>query len=190
MPSKFTCEVCSKVFKTTQHLNQHKNRKKKCEPCNKPEPVFNTNLLNTIIENSSTSSGGTTLGNSVATNLSDITSSILSLNPNNNTIVSIQTLIELIVKYKSALDEIKKLETSYESVKNHLQKLQIENSTLKKQIYIVNKFIDDFGACTEKENEVSYISALTEPDMNSVCSPIFHSLAFTPDNLHFPQLAK
>ena len=28
--SKYVCEICKKEFKTTQHLNQHKNKKKIC----------------------------------------------------------------------------------------------------------------------------------------------------------------
>jgi hypothetical protein len=34
----YICDVCLKCFKTTQHLNQHKNKKKKCGPI-----TFNTN---------------------------------------------------------------------------------------------------------------------------------------------------
>jgi hypothetical protein len=36
MVKNFVCEVCSKCFNTTQHLNQHKNKKKKCVPVCKP----------------------------------------------------------------------------------------------------------------------------------------------------------
>lgn len=32
MPSSYACEICSKSFKTNQHLTQHKNRKNKCKP--------------------------------------------------------------------------------------------------------------------------------------------------------------
>ena len=31
----YVCEICKKEFKTTQHLNQHKNRKKMCTLSNK-----------------------------------------------------------------------------------------------------------------------------------------------------------
>jgi uncharacterized protein YkvS len=182
MPSKFTCEICSKVFKTTQHLNQHKNRKKKCQPCSKSEPLMNMNLLTTIIETSSStssSSGASHSGICSTSNISDITSSLLTLNANTNANNSDivykanQTLIDLIIKYKLALDEIKKLEIMYNGTKNHVQKLQNEIISLKKQLYIVHKFVDEFTGLVEKENEASYISALTETDNNTI-------------NLHFP----
>lgn len=53
------CEVCFKTFKTSQHLNQHKNRKKKCKGClenlnnyfipsSQPSsPLFENNVLST-----------------------------------------------------------------------------------------------------------------------------------------------
>ena len=185
MPSKFTCEICLKPFKTTQHLNQHKNRKKKCQPCNKPEPIINLNLLNTIIETSS-SSNDSTLGHSISTNISDITSSILTsnTNTNNNSIVSIQTLIELIVKYKTAVEEIKQLENICNSMKINIQKLHNENMLLKKQLNIVNKFIDEFTFLDleEKDNKELFISPLT--DIDSVVGPLQHLLNFPEKNNH------
>lgn len=185
MPSKFTCEVCSKIFKTTQHLNQHKNRKKKCQPSSKPEQLMNMNLLTTIIETSSSSSssnGTTNTGIGNLTNISDITSSLLTLNANtsNSDIVykANQTLIELIIKYKIALDEIKKLENMYNGMKSNVQKLQNDIFVLKKQLYVVHKFVDEFTCLFEKENETSYVSALTEPDNNTVNTSL---------NLYFPE---
>jgi len=47
--STYTCETCSKSFKTNQHLTQHKNRKNKCKPAiYKPSlQEFDVNNVNT-----------------------------------------------------------------------------------------------------------------------------------------------
>lgn len=49
MPKNFTCDICNKCFNTTQHLNQHKSKKKPCTP---PPAKINTSQ-NEIISNGS-----------------------------------------------------------------------------------------------------------------------------------------
>jgi hypothetical protein len=47
MPKNFTCDICNKCFNTTQHLLQHKNKKKPCEKVveknNKTQELVNNN---------------------------------------------------------------------------------------------------------------------------------------------------
>lgn len=57
----YICEICLKTFKTNQHLNQHKNRKKKCKGCfenlnNFIIPITNTNT-NSIVNNDASKNG-------------------------------------------------------------------------------------------------------------------------------------
>lgn len=49
------CDVCLKTFRTTQHLNQHKNRKKKCTPYAENTIIKDNNIIKTdaLIENQS-----------------------------------------------------------------------------------------------------------------------------------------
>jgi hypothetical protein len=54
--SQYICERCCKSFKTTQHLNQHKNRKKKCQ--NYMEYLNNNSIIsipNYILSNNNSS---------------------------------------------------------------------------------------------------------------------------------------
>lgn len=48
------CEICYKTFKTKQHLNQHKNKKRKCKPIIQDD-VYKNYIddfnVNTILEN-------------------------------------------------------------------------------------------------------------------------------------------
>ena len=47
MPKNFTCDICNKCFNTTQHLLQHKNKKKPCE-----KPVVEKNNTTQELVNS------------------------------------------------------------------------------------------------------------------------------------------
>lgn len=176
MPLNFVCPTCFKSFKTNQHLNQHKNKKKKCQPIEK-NPGFDFHLLNTdggsnntvISDNSETHNGS---------ELSQITSSIMTSNGNISTSLPVHNLIELIVKYKSALDEIKKIQTVNVGLKNHIQKLHNENILFKKQMSIVQKFISEIKSSGEKDDANIFISPLTdiEVDANNIANPIFLNL--------------
>lgn len=55
MPKNFTCDICNKCFNTTQHLLQHKNKKK---PCEKVVEKNNTTQENVNSNNCFKSSNG------------------------------------------------------------------------------------------------------------------------------------
>ena len=98
--SMYMCDICKKEFKTTQHLNQHKNRKKICTLSNKH--------LNEVV----------TLPTKTASddlNITEIMSFI-------KTAEGIQTLIndkKIIEDYKNTITNLKK--------ENEALKAQIKN---------------------------------------------------------------
>ena len=45
---KFQCDICEKIFKTTQHLTQHKNKKKLCTKINETHDKSEINNQNVL----------------------------------------------------------------------------------------------------------------------------------------------
>lgn len=170
MVSKFTCETCLKTFKTTQHLNQHKNRKKKCQPCIKDDNI-SLNITPNITSNN-------------LFDLNQITSGLLNTNTNNNNILSISNLIELIVKLKTSLNENKHLEELVVVLKANIQKLTHENIILKKKMLVVQKFMEDITCVSD--NEDSYISSLSDSEAtNQIKTPELFLFPKNPEVLPF-----
>jgi hypothetical protein len=164
------CDNCYKIFKTTQHLNQHKNRKNKCKkPVENVENIFNPSFnlsldianiekktenleIETKIEGDNISVGQ---NNPIQNNPNEFNSSDgesqLKLNISENIKnekdvenLSITNLLEFIHTHKKVLEEKSKLESTLIILKKHIDNLSVENINLKNRLGIVNNFIYNY----------------------------------------------
>ncbi len=138
MRHDFICKVCNRNFKTTQHLTQHINKKKKCIPIviDKPSSKI-SQLLETDNKNNNENINNTNTNNTnnIQNNSDDI--SMLSLHSHNkneicNTQNSYLNITDLI-----NLDEIKDCKVGIQSIINIFLKynmLQEENIKQTKKI--------------------------------------------------------
>lgn len=134
------CDNCLKTFKTTQHLNQHKNRKNKCKPksTEKISPFLTdheTNIEEYVEITSDKKEDNETKDFKNNDN-------ILSLNSIDN--LSLLNLAEIINNHKKNLQEKQKLESTLVILKKQIDRLNEENFDLKHKIIIVNNFINNF----------------------------------------------
>ena len=168
------CDNCYKSFKTTQHLNQHKNRKKKCESINNIASSSNSYLnidsnIEKINEETLTMfSGGENnaeekLQDNVILNyeeVSQFSNNMENLNKtenlkNNNQIenLSISNLLEFINTHKKVLEEKSKLESTLIILKKHIDDLTRENIDFKNRLGIVNNFIYNYRTPSIMQNK-------------------------------------
>lgn len=117
----FICDICGKQFKTTQHLNQHKNRKKTCVNVN----AGSSN--NVILEE----------GNKSINKYNSIDELILYEDKSNMTY---NDVIVFLNTYKNIQEFIKDREFILKN-KNEIINLREENAKFKKQLEIINNTI-------------------------------------------------
>lgn len=115
--SMYSCEICKKEFKTTQHLNQHKNRKKTC--------VNNTN-------NSLNSTDNLGLGGiNIKTNLTVV--DVVNFIKTYKNIVEFVEDSKKISEYKNIILELKKQNLQLKQQLSAIEKvIQPKNVTVKK----------------------------------------------------------
>jgi hypothetical protein len=140
------CTNCYKTFKTTQHLNQHKNRKRTCQPS-----LESKNNSNNLENNSNNLENDTLISNdnNIVTSynfLSENNTSEHNTSEENKNNVSVENLsvinlLEFVNTHKKILEEKNKLESTLIIFKKHLDNLTRENFNLKNKINIVNDFI-------------------------------------------------
>jgi hypothetical protein len=170
MPKDFTCDTCFKNFKTTQHLKQHQNKKNKCKP-----PIFpyaQTNNINSPLSFQVAEYNGSGLSENLSadsdmtvtdiTELTKMTSNLLGSNINSTTTISIKTLIDLIIKNKTLLEQLRQFEIENISLKKRMEKLRMENILHKKHTSVIEKFVEDLNTNIKKHNEYLYLSSLNE----------------------------
>lgn len=194
MPKDFICDICLKNFKTTQHLNQHKNRKNKCKPFHiginhssipSQSPFGDISALTDtvnidldIMSNGNSNGNGNSNSNFTITNnmttvadlsMSDLTKTtynLLGSNTNGSTVVSIQSLIDLIIKNKTLLEQLRQLDNENITLKKRIEKMRMENTLYKKHNSVVEtlvyKFVEDINVSIKKNNEYLYLSSLND----------------------------
>jgi hypothetical protein len=116
MPKLYPCNICNKEFKTLQHLEQHKNKKKPCSP----------------IDTSSGSSNSSTSSNSSLISFND------KIFEENNDIINF-------VKMYSNINNFIKDKNLIDTYKQQIVVLQEENKKLKYQINLINKISKKIG---------------------------------------------
>lgn len=140
MPSNFKCDICQKAFNTNQHLSQHKNRKKKCTPCvDDSVPVTKKEFekIKTKMEpNMSILIQEDELDVLKIPDKSTFISNLVTNDVFGNTSVNIPNLIELVMKYKSTLDEQMKYSKNMFALEEKVKFLEYEN---KHQKALLNK---------------------------------------------------
>jgi hypothetical protein len=150
------CTNCYKTFKTTQHLNQHKNRKRTCEPSleskNNSNNLENDNNIVTsynFLSENNPSQNNTSENNTSENNTSENNTSQENTSEENKNTVSVENLsvinlLEFVNTHKKILEEKNKLESTLIIFKKHLDNLTRENFSLKNKINIVNDFITNY----------------------------------------------
>lgn len=158
--SLFICDNCFKPFKTTQHLNQHKNRKNKCKKYIKN----NENFIFSPISLTPCDSSITSLDDSIhsktdetfTTNDSNQHDSIVSalsypltndtnsFDSSNYPNLSVTSLLDFIKTHKKVLGDKMKLESTVIVLSKNISKLNKENYNLKRKLMHVNNFISDY----------------------------------------------
>jgi len=168
------CTNCYKTFKTTQHLNQHKNKKRSCE--SSVEGQYNSNNLekDTLISNVITSnvlSNNNNIDNSynlltenntseenkmnvsAENNTSEENKMIVSVDNNTSEEnkmnvsvdnLSVANLLDFVNTHKKNLEEKNKLESTLIILKKHVEKITKENLNLKNKLNFVNDFISNY----------------------------------------------
>jgi hypothetical protein len=169
MVKNFVCEICAKSFNTTQHLNQHKNKKKKCLPAsnlltmssskennsNNSQNVSEKEKHNFISANNSQLSSteillNSLIGNSDNSSYNSKSSSNSTINSSEFSTTSIPGLVDIFLTYKNVLDENKKLAYENLYLTREINEFKTENSFLKQQIELVDSFIMTFENSYEK----------------------------------------
>lgn len=161
MPSNFKCDICFKAFNTNQHLSQHKNRKKKCTPC----IDHNKNIVNTEFEMLKSTAELKKEPNNITFVIQEESTDTLTTNDTTsllsnvvvsdnfgNTSVNIPNLLELVMNYKSILDEQIKYSKNIFALEQRVKYLEYEN---KYQNTIINKIKCLCNDMTEN-NDVQY----------------------------------
>jgi hypothetical protein len=186
MVNHYVCEVCLKNFKTNQHLNQHKNRKKKCTPVEKPyqQPVFGSdtppvyrfggdfptraqqwNLDTEMTQKNPFASSGQESG--MPFGFPQNATPPFGVEPNtrpplnmlsNGPDTSSKSLIDLIFSYKTALDHNKKLEIKMADYENRINLLLNENKSLRTKIKNMQELVNINMFDTETPENNSIIS--------------------------------
>lgn len=169
------CEICYKTFKTKQHLNQHKNRKRKCKPII-PNDVYKNcidNLnINTILKNTDT----------VEQIQSEISSNLNSNNINNNfedettaetiTETTIETTTETtnnINNYYDNTNENIFFNCSEISSENNKDKLSVENLTVTNML----EFINNYQKILEEKNKMENLLVILKKKVNKLATENF-----------------
>lgn len=169
MTKNFKCDICLKTFKTTQHLTQHKNRKKKCEPQTQSQPQLTFNpTFNSILS----STNSVNASESTQLQFSSLNSLLHSNMNTNGSELTFPGLMELIIQYKTLIDNNKKLENSIYELKNYIQKINYENAILRKKTDMVKSFIYQFQEQQMVQSDPSTVSNLTSPSVFDIASYI------------------
>lgn len=139
--SMYSCEICKKEFKTTQHLNQHKNKKKTC--------VNNTN-------NSLNSTDNLGLGGiNIKTNLTVV--DVVNFIKTYKNIVEFVEDSKKISEYKNIILELKKQNLQLKQQLSAIEKvIQPKNVTVKKRSlsYLEISPLTDDNEYDNKDNNV------------------------------------
>jgi hypothetical protein len=158
----YACDVCLKGFKTNQHLNQHKNKKKKCKPC--------------------------TSGNS--NNISESSSYSESVNNNFPNISQqnskISELVDILNLYNGALIEKQYVEQQLKQLQIQMKCLINENMIIKKNFKNAIKMVSTIQKNIDYFNESLVGNIIIEDDSNPDTSTISNmeqnSTIFSPND--------
>jgi hypothetical protein len=160
------CDNCFKPFKTTQHLNQHKNRKNKCKTYIKNNENFLSPLTLTPCDSSinsldnsihsktdeTTNTDNSNQYDSIVSALSyPLTNDSNSFESSNYPNLSVTNLLDFIKTHKKVVEDKMKLESTVIVLSNKINKLNKENYNLKRKLMYVNNFISDYK---KQEKEV------------------------------------
>ena len=143
------CEIYYKTFNTTQHLNQHKNKKNTCKPYT--ENKFNSCVTseNNVIDFEENEKKINVIDFEENSIIPDKNSSLPEKSSDNIKDYSVENLsvinlLEFVNTHKKILEEKNKLESTMIIIKKHIEDLTKENSSLKHKIHVVNGFINDY----------------------------------------------
>lgn len=139
-----SCNICNKQFKTTQHLNQHKNRKKSCVP----------NVDNASNNSSVSSVSSIFLKKIMSPSLHNYSDK--QINNGSSEKTDFELTLDNILNFVKTAQEIQKLLQDKEQIdeyKNQIIQLQNENLQLKNKLGLVNRIIKDKGN-VDAENEI------------------------------------
>jgi len=144
------CDICYKSFSTTQHLNQHKNKKKKCKPYTENKFSFCVTPENNIIdceeneENEENDKKNDIIDFEENNGKNLITPDKKTMEKSSDNIkdysvenLSVTNLLEFVNTHKKILEEKNKLESTMIIIKKHMEDLMKENSSLKHKIHVV-----------------------------------------------------
>lgn len=136
LPKLYQCNICQKKFKTTQHLEQHMNKKKPCSSSDSSSVSSNSSTTNSSTTNSSTT-------NSFTSNLS---------NDEMINFIQMYSNIQSLMKEKKLIDEYKQ----------QILILQEENNKLKYQISLINKISNNILQFDERNKNLNDSSELND----------------------------
>ena len=172
------CEICYKTFKTKQHLNQHKNRKRKCKPII-PNDVYKNcidNLnINTILKNTDT----------VEQIQSEMSSNFNSNNINNNfedettaetiTETTIETTIETTTETTTDINNeydntTENISLNYSEIsESNKVKLSVENLTVTNML----EFINNYQKILEEKNKMENLLVIFKKKVHKLTTENF-----------------
>lgn len=146
--SKFTCNNCNKCFKTTQHLNQHKNRKKPCVAVNKD---IASSSDSTVVVSKSGTKNSSSLNSNVTSNLLDSNVIISNkddsiLNQSNGPRYELDDMMNSIILLNREKQELLKLIDGY---RVQVSELQFNNNSLYNKIQFVKDIFENFSSFFE-----------------------------------------
>lgn len=137
----FICDICKKEFKTNQHLNQHKNRKKAC--------VNDNACSNIIMLDDDKNINGCNINDLILDD--DKMTMSYDMKPND--------ILSFLKTYKSIQDLIKD-KNELNELKKEKEKLREENEKFKKQLEVINNI---FNNETNEETSCKQIYPYCEP---------------------------
>lgn len=147
LPKLYQCNICQKKFKTTQHLEQHMNKKKPCSSSDSSSVSSNSSTSNSSTSNSSTT-------NSFTSNLS---------NDEMINFIQMYSNIQSLMKEKKQIDKYKQ----------QILILQEENNKLKYQISLINKISNNILQFDERNKNIIEPSELVDSSNSNKESPLF-----------------
>lgn len=160
----YACDVCLKGFKTNQHLNQHKNKKKKCKPC---------------------TSGNTN-------NISESSSYCESINNEKSQLsqqnAKISELVDILNLYNGALIEKQYVEQQLKQLQVQMKCLINENMIIKKNFKNAIKMITSIQKNLDYFNETVVGNIIIEDDSNpdtSTISSMEQNSIFSPNDPYY-----
>lgn len=192
LPKLYQCDVCQKKFKTTQHLEQHMNKKKPCSSSDSSSVSSNSSTSNLSTSNSSASN----LSNDEMINFIQLYSNIqslmkekklideykqqiLTLQEENNKLKYQINLINKISNNILQFDERNKIINEPNELNNSIK---LNNSNTESTFFQTNSsdlyYTNDNDKSPSNETFNSNMSSLTEDQLNYSSGYIWKSAPF------------